>query len=84
MRATTTWADSVVIAVRPDDLTVQAAGRPGLGVTVELTEYLGRGYQALGRTTDGQSVHFVCDTALAPGEQVMLAADPARALVYPA
>jgi putative spermidine/putrescine transport system ATP-binding protein len=76
--------DKVVIAVRPHDLTVQAAGLPGLGVTVELTEYLGRGYQALGRTSDGQSVHFSCDRLLAPGEQVVLAADPARALVYSA
>ena len=73
-----------MIAVRPYDLTVQASGRPGLGVTVELTEYLGRGYQALGRTSDGQSVHFACDRLLSPGEQLVLAADPARALVYPA
>ncbi len=76
--------DKVVIAVRPYDLTVQASGLPGLGVTVELTEYLGRGYQALGRTSDGQSVHFACDRLLSPGEQVVLGADPARALVYPA
>ena len=76
--------DKVVIAVRPDDLTIQDPGQPGLGVTVELTEYLGRGYQALGRTTDGKSIHFTCDRLLSPGEKLMLAADPARALVYPA
>jgi putative spermidine/putrescine transport system ATP-binding protein len=76
--------DKVVIAVRPYDLTVQAGGQPGLGVTVELTEYLGRGYQALGRTADGQSVHFASDRLMPPGEQVVLVADPARALVYPA
>jgi putative spermidine/putrescine transport system ATP-binding protein len=72
----------VVIAIRPDDLHVVAPGQAGLAVTVELTEYLGRGYQALGKTRDGQTVHFVCDDALAPGAQVLLASHAARALVF--
>ena len=76
--------DKVVIAVRPCDLMVQDTGRPGLGVTVELTEYLGRGFQVLGRTADEQSVHFLCDRQLLPGERVTLTTDPARALVFPA
>lgn len=75
-------ADEAVIAIRPDDLRPLPLGQEGLAVTVELTEYLGRGYQALGRTRDGQATHFVCDSALAPGAEVVLGSDAARALVY--
>ncbi|MEO7242790.1 MAG: ABC transporter ATP-binding protein [Variovorax sp.] len=79
-----TSTEQVVIAVRPDDLHVQAPGSPGLGVTVEFTEYLGRSFQALGKTADGHVVHFVCDSALSQGEQLVLAADAERALVFAA
>ena len=77
-------ADRVVLAVRPDDLRVQAQGLPGLAVTVELTEYRGRGFQATGKTADGQTVYFSVDHGVRIGDTVTLASDPDRALVYAA
>lgn len=74
----------VVIAIRPDDLRVQAEGKPGLSVTVDLTEYRGRSFHATGKTADGQSVYFCSDHSVSTGESVTLATDPERALVYPA
>ena len=76
--------EQVVLAVRPDDLSVQLHGLPGLLVTVELTEYRGRGFQATGKTADGQTVYFSVGHALRIGDTVNLASDPDRALVYPA
>jgi putative spermidine/putrescine transport system ATP-binding protein len=76
--------DDVVIAIRPDDLSPQPAGQPGLPVTVEHVEYQGRGFHALGRTTDGQIAYFRSDRVLRIGEMLTLAADSARALVYAA
>jgi putative spermidine/putrescine transport system ATP-binding protein len=76
--------EQVVLAVRPDDLSVQPHGLPGLLVTVELTEYRGRGFQATGKTADGQTVYFSVGHALRIGDTVNLASDPDRALVYPA
>jgi putative spermidine/putrescine transport system ATP-binding protein len=74
----------VVIAIRPDDLSPRPAGQPGLQVTVDHVEYQGRGFQALGRTTDGQTAYFRSDRLLRSGEVLTLAADPGRALVYAA
>ncbi|MEO7938981.1 MAG: ABC transporter ATP-binding protein [Burkholderiaceae bacterium] len=77
-------AEQVVIVARPDDVRVQAPGLPGLDVTVAFTEYLGRSFQAVGETADGHAVHFVCDSALARGERVVLTVDPERALAFAA
>jgi putative spermidine/putrescine transport system ATP-binding protein len=74
----------VVIAVRPDDLSPQPPGQPGLLVTVEHVEYQGRGFHALGRTVDGQTAYFGSSRRLAVGETLTLAADAQRALVYDA
>lgn len=74
----------VVIAIRPEDLRVQTEGKPGLSVTVDLTEYRGHSFHATGQTGDGQTVYFCADHSLKVGESVTLAADPDRALVYPA
>ena len=76
--------ESVVIAIRPDDLSPQASGQPGLQVTVEHVEYQGRGFQALGRTVDGQTAYFRSERLLHSGEVLTLAAHPGRALVYAA
>ena len=76
--------DRVVLAVRPDDLTVQPQGLPGISAVVEMTEYRGRGFQATGKTADGQAVYFSVDHAVRIGETVILASNPDRALVYPA
>ena len=75
---------NVVIAIRPDDLSPQPAGQPGLQVTVEHVEYQGRGFHALGRTADGQTAYFRSDRLLVIGDVLTLAADPRRALVYAA
>ena len=76
--------DRVVVAVRPDDLTVQPQGLPGISAVVELTEYRGRGFQATGKTADGQTVYFSVDHAVRIGDTVTLASNPDRALVYSA
>ena len=76
--------DRVVLAVRPDDLTVQPQGLPGISAVVELTEYRGRGFQATGKTADGQTVYFSVDHAVRIGDTVTLASNPDRALVYSA
>ena len=76
--------ENVVIAIRPDDLSPKPAGQPGLQVVVEHVEYQGRGFQALGRTMDGQTAYFRSDRVLRNGEVLTLAADPGRALVYAA
>ena len=76
--------DRVVLAARPDDLTVQPQGLPGISAVVEMTEYRGRGFQATGKTADGQTVYFSVDHAVRIGDAVTLASNPDRALVYPA
>ena len=76
--------ENVVLAVRPDDLSVQPSGSLGLAVSVEFTEYRGRDFQATGKTKDGQAVYFTVSEKIRVGETVTLGTNPERALVYPA
>jgi len=76
----------VVVAVRPEDIRVDAAGetRNALSATVEVVEYQGRELAAEARTESGQRLHLRTEHRLAPGDQVKLSVDPDRLLVYPA
>ncbi|MEU8210879.1 ABC transporter ATP-binding protein [Micromonospora sp. NPDC049044] len=76
----------VVVAVRPEDIRVDGAGGTtnALSATIEVVEYQGRELAAEARTDTGQSLHLRTEQRIAPGDQVKLAIDPRRLLVYPA
>jgi putative spermidine/putrescine transport system ATP-binding protein len=71
---------AVVTAIRPDDLKVCAGGP--LAVTVESAQYHGREFYCSGRTADGGELYFCSEHRVAKGDNVQLAADPDRVLVY--
>ena len=71
-----------VVAIRPDHLRVSAGGP--ITATVEIAEYHGRDFYAVGRADDGTELYFRSDTRLAAGEQVRLGASPEHVLVYAA
>jgi putative spermidine/putrescine transport system ATP-binding protein len=73
-------AGNVVAAIRPDDLEVSADGP--LAVTVESAQYHGQDFYCCGRTVDGSALYFCSERKLAKGDNVRLAADPSRVLVY--
>jgi putative spermidine/putrescine transport system ATP-binding protein len=75
---------SAVLAVRPDDVMLSGEAPGGVPVTVEAIEYRGREYVGIARTPDGVEIVFHADHAIAPGSQVSLSIDPARALVFAA
>ncbi|MGJ4929088.1 ABC transporter ATP-binding protein [Bradyrhizobium sp. HKCCYLS2038] len=70
---------TAVAAIRPDDLRVADAGLPA---TVEACEYRGHGFFGSARASDGAEVFFRAQGRHKPGEAVMLAADPARVLIF--
>jgi putative spermidine/putrescine transport system ATP-binding protein len=74
--------DRVVVAIRPDDLQPTADGP--ISATVEIAEYHGRDFYAVGRGADGAELFFRSDRRLSTGEVVRLAAPSSRVLVYPA
>jgi putative spermidine/putrescine transport system ATP-binding protein len=67
-------------AIRPDDLKVCAGGP--LAVTVESAQYHGREFYCSGRMADGNELYFCSERRVTRGDQVQLAADPGRVLVY--
>ena len=69
-----------VAAIRPEDL-VAVSGGP-IALTVEATEYRGRGFFGFGRTVDGTELFFRSDTRVGDGETVRLGAPAERVLVY--
>jgi putative spermidine/putrescine transport system ATP-binding protein len=73
--------DAVMLVARPDDLAVSPTG---IAATVETVEYRGREFVGIARAADGTELVFHARERLAPQTAVMLAADPARALVFPA
>ena len=74
--------DGAVLAVRPDDLHLDA--REGLRATVVSTEFRGHAHTGFARMADGTELVFTADHAVAPGTAVHLRPDPARALAFPA
>lgn len=75
-----------VVAVRPEDVRVDGSGetRDALPATIEVVEYQGRELAAEARTDTGLLLHLRTEQRIAPGDQVKLAVDPRRLLVYPA
>ncbi|MEJ0015257.1 MAG: ABC transporter ATP-binding protein [Acetobacteraceae bacterium] len=71
-----------VAAIRPDDLRPAADGP--ITAIVEIAEYHGRDFYAVGRGRDGTDLYFRSAIRIAPGDIVRLAAAPERILVYPA
>ncbi|MDG4809570.1 ABC transporter ATP-binding protein [Micromonospora sp. WMMD1120] len=73
-----------VVAVRPEDIRVDAAGesRNALSATVEVVEYQGRELAAEARTDTGLLLHLRTEQRITPGDQVKLAIDRRRLLVY--
>ncbi len=69
-----------VVAIRPNDLTVSADG--ALSVTVESAQYHGSDFYCSGRTSDGTEVYFLSRARVQKGDNVRLAADPTRVLIY--
>ena len=73
--------DGAVLAVRPDDLHLDASG---LRATVVSTEFRGHDHTGFARMADGTDLVFTADHACAPGTTVHLRPDPAHALAFPA
>jgi putative spermidine/putrescine transport system ATP-binding protein len=72
----------VVVAIRPDDLRPSADGP--ISAKVEIAEYHGRDFYAVGRSAVGTDLYFRSDRRVIAGEVVRLGAAPSRVLVYPA
>jgi len=71
---------SGVAAIRPDDLKAAAAGIPA---EVWACEYRGHGFFGSARGPGGAELFFSADVRLKSGDAVMLAAEPAKVLVFP-
>jgi putative spermidine/putrescine transport system ATP-binding protein len=74
-------AGNAIAAVRPEDLTVRPGGP--IAAVVETAEYRGRDFYGTARTGDGTELYFRAEQRVTPGEEIRLAADPARILVFP-
>jgi putative spermidine/putrescine transport system ATP-binding protein len=72
--------DAVVVAIRPDDLSVALDG--SLAATAETCEYRGHDFYCSGVTADGTALYFTAPRRLEPGEAVRLACSPDRLLIY--
>jgi putative spermidine/putrescine transport system ATP-binding protein len=68
-------------AIRPDDLKVTEGGP--IAVTVESAQYHGSDFYCSGRTHDGTELYFHAEHRVKKGDDVRLAADPSRVLIYP-
>ena len=74
---------TMTLAIRPEDFEAQPSpGSNALPVVAEVVEFHGREYAVHGRTTGGRLVHFRSDTAVRPGENVVLGVRPERCLAY--
>ena len=71
---------NAIVAVRPDDL--KPANDGPVAATVESAQYHGRDFYCSGRASDGTELYFCSALPVQKGETVLLAADPARVLIY--
>lgn len=74
---------SVVVAIRPSDLVVAEGSDAGLPCTIEAIEYRGSDFFGQAKTRGGRDVFFRSAVRHAAGEQVRLAAEASKVLVYP-
>ena len=76
--------DGVKIAIRPEDLKIVGTrSETSFPVTVEVAEYRGSSFALVATTTQGQSLHLICEQAVAPGTTVEVEIAAERTLVYP-
>jgi putative spermidine/putrescine transport system ATP-binding protein len=75
--------DDVVAAVRPDDVVVGPPADHGIRAVVEVVEYQGRELAMEVRTPAGLHLYLRTTQRLVPGDEVYLAIDPSRLLVFP-
>lgn len=73
-------ADQAIVSIRPDDLRPVSDGP--IAATVESAQYYGREFYCSGRASDGTELYFCSPQPVRKGERVLLAADPARVLIY--
>ena len=73
-----------VLAVRPDDLMHRPGANDALPATAISTEFRGNDFTGFARMQDGTELVFASHEGVAPGTEVHLVANPARALVYAA
>jgi putative spermidine/putrescine transport system ATP-binding protein len=71
-----------VVAIRPEDLIVQAEGP--IAASVETAEYRGRSFFGTARTPDGIELFFRSERHIEIGDAVRLGADPEQVLVFDA
>jgi putative spermidine/putrescine transport system ATP-binding protein len=71
---------SGVAAIRPDDLRVTADGP--LMATVETAQYHGDCFYCSGKAADGTELYFLSPSKVQKGDNVRLAADRDRVLIY--
>jgi putative spermidine/putrescine transport system ATP-binding protein len=71
---------NVIVAIRPDEL--KATNDGPITLKVESAQYHGRDFYCSGRAADGTELYFHSATKVARGDDVRLAVDPARVLVY--
>jgi putative spermidine/putrescine transport system ATP-binding protein len=71
---------NVIVAIRPDELKASADGP--ITLKVESAQYHGRDFYCSGRAADGTELYFHSSTKVGRGDDVHLAVDPARVLVY--
>jgi putative spermidine/putrescine transport system ATP-binding protein len=74
--------DSVMVGVRPEDLRI--TGSDGTAAIAEVVEYQGREVAVEARTDGGVRLHLRSEKRPAPGDRIVVSADPARVLVFPA
>ncbi|MEV1289064.1 ABC transporter ATP-binding protein [Micromonospora sp. NPDC049679] len=74
--------DDVIVGIRPEDLRLVASD--GIPATVEVVEYQGREVAVEARTDNGVRLHLRTSERPGPGDKILVAADPARVLAFPA
>ena len=73
---------AALVAIRPEDLVPMAAGQ--IAAVVQTAEYRGRDFYGVAATAEGLELFFRSEARVVAGERLLLGADPARVLVYPA
>ena len=79
-----TQGQSVIVAVRPEDLRIAGADEQALGEAVaEVVEYHGRVLHVEAVTREGDRIHLKSSGQVRPGDVLSVAVDAERALFFP-
>jgi putative spermidine/putrescine transport system ATP-binding protein len=82
-RAPMAVGDPIVVAARPEDMTVDAEAAASIPVTVTSCEFHGHAFLCGGVGSDGAEVWFRSGRRLALGAEARLGVDADKALVFP-